>query len=167
MQTQGILVGELQLGQTLNHCIRDGKKSEFDLLLSMLSNDVTDQDQFSINPLASETLTTQPLHEKFDIPTPQTLTADSPEQNEYSMTISQIAQQEGILAARLQHCLRPEALNFQPDITHGISNELYSSLSPAVVQRFTQKTRDVENLVIDMEQLISAQQNYDAELVTA
>jgi len=37
------LVDELQLGQTLNQAISQGRRSEFSLLLAMLSADVEDQ----------------------------------------------------------------------------------------------------------------------------
>ena len=37
------LVDELQLGQTLNQAISQGRRSEFSLLLAMLSPDVEDQ----------------------------------------------------------------------------------------------------------------------------
>ena len=36
------LVDELQLGQTLNQAISQGRRSEFSLLLAMLSPDVED-----------------------------------------------------------------------------------------------------------------------------
>ena len=173
MQTQRILVGELQLGQTLNHCIRDGKKSEFDLLLAMLSTDVSDQDQFSLNTTQEEALFSQSLNEKFDTPPAQTLQAETLLEDEYSLTLGKIANQESLLAARLQHCLRPDALHFQSHMQHGISDELFDSLSPTVAQRFIKSANEVnevneiDSLNIEMDKLILAQKNYEANLVAA
>lgn len=167
MQTQSVLAGELQLGQTLNHCIRDGKKSEFDLLLAMLSNDVTEQDQFSLNPIEEVKLPAQSLREEFNVPIPQTLKASSSSENEYSLKLGKIANEEGLLTARFHHCLQPDALDFKTNMKHGIASELYNSLSPTVAKRFTKQVSEIRPEIIEIDKLIAAQKNYDANLIIA
>lgn len=168
MQTQRILIGELQLGQTLNHCVSDGNKSEFDLLLAMLSTDVGEQDQFLIenNDAIAETDTLS-LHEKFNIPPPQALQSESISQDEYSLEFGKCVSTEGIIAARLQHCLRPDALYFKPETRHGIPIDVYDNLSPSIAQRLTNDEHQLEALTVTIDELILSQQNYEAKLVAA
>lgn len=171
MQTTQILTGELQLGQTLNHCVRDGKKSEFDLLLSMLSTDVCDQDQFAINNDDS-TSTTNPidcedaLKLQFSVPNSQTLMADSVTEAQYSLSLSKTALNEGLVAARLHHCLHQDALSFNVGKHHGIEADVFESLSPATVQRFTQQKKVQHKATLDFDDLIAAQKSYQAQLMT-
>jgi len=166
MQTQHILVGELQLGQTLNHCVRDGKKHEFDLLLAMLSADVSQQDQFALQQTQAPEPLENSLHEQFNVENPQTLQATTVIEELYSLKLGQVALDEGLTAARLQHCLRPEALHFQSNIRHGIDSDVYENLSPTVAQRFVGQVNNEREIEINMEDLILSQQQYQAELLT-
>lgn len=166
MQSQRILVGELQLGQRLNQCVSEGKKGEFDLLLSMLSNDVCDQDQFSIGNEKQDEQSIS-LRESLQVPVPQTLQADNQQQGDYSLSLAKMALDEGLTAARLQHCLVPEALSFTIDKTHGIDSLVFESLSPTVAQRFTNVKQAPNNLTVNVDELIAAQQSYQAQLITA
>ena len=167
MQTQRILVGELQLGQTLNHCIRDGSKSEFDLLLAMLSSDVCEQDQFSLEPNNTKTLLTASLSEQFNVPTPQSLQSTSRLQEEYSLELGNLAKESGLTAARLQHCLRPDALHFKSETIHGLNSDVYDSLSPTIAKRFLNEPQSLNPLTVNVDDLIAAQKNYEAKLVSA
>lgn len=167
MQTSHILVGELQLGQTLNHCVRDGKKSEFDLLLAMLSDDVCQQDQFAIENTDTLTPLEHSLNEQFNVPKPQAMQATTLVEEVYSLKMGQVALDQGLIAARLQHCLCPEALHFQSDRRHGIASDVYDSLSPSAAQRFNAQKNNIVTPDFNMDELIFSQQHYQAELHTA
>jgi len=167
MQTQRILTGELQLGQTLNHCVHNGNKSEFDLLLAMLSTDVGEQDQFLIENTDDSVGDVLSLHEKFNIQSPQSLKSKSIAEDEYSLEFGKYANAEGIIAARLQHCLRPDALHFEPDTRHGLSSDVYDNLSPSIAQRLTDSEHQLTPLTVTMDELILLQKDYEAKLIAA
>ena len=171
MQAKPILTGELQLGQTLNHCVRDGKKSEFDLLLSMLSTDVCEQDQFAMDNDASHLISddqdpTIALRDQFSVPEPQTLLADSVKDAQYSLSLGERALNEGLLASRLQHCLHQDALSFETGKVHGIDVDVFDSLSPTTARRFTQQSVKREQPSVNFDDLIAAQKSYQAELLS-
>jgi len=166
MQSQRILIGELQLGQTLNHCVRDGNKSEFDLLLAMLSTDVGEQDQFLIENTDDNLIDKSSLHEKFHLPPPQTLESQSASQDDYSLEFGKCVSSEGIVAARLQHCLRPDALHFKSKTHQGIAIDVYDNLSPSIAQRLTDNEHQLAPLTVTMDELIHSQKEYEAKLIT-
>jgi len=166
MQTQHILVSELQLGQTLNHCVRDGKKDEFDLLLAMLSEDVSQQDQFTMEDSEPQSSTEHSLKNHFKVASSQKMQASSLDEEVYSLELGQVAVKEGLIAARLQHCLRPDALHFQSNMRHGIDSDVFDNLSPTVAQRFTAQTNKEMKVEINMDDLILSQQQYQADLLS-
>ncbi|MGB0833618.1 MAG: VC2046/SO_2500 family protein [Psychrobium sp.] len=166
MQIGDLLIGELQLGQRLNECVQQGNKSEFALLLSMLSQDVRDQDQFALEQTACEK-NTNSLAEQFEMPTPQTLKTRAIADQHYSITLADISREQGLTAGRLQHCLKPDALSFDLDRIEGFSDEIVDNLSPTVAARLEGRTISAPKPQVDINKAIAAQQSYDAQLFVA
>lgn len=166
MQAGNILVSELQLGQRLNQCVREGNKSEFDLLLSMLSTDVGDQDQFStINTVESEQATS--LRAQFDVPQAQLLSSRESSQQDYSISLADLAREEGLVAARFQHCLRPSVLHFDVDRIEGFADDVTDNISPTVEARLLGQDLTNNKPRINFDDVIAAQKDYDAQLFVA
>ncbi|MFM2482201.1 VC2046/SO_2500 family protein [Celerinatantimonas sp. YJH-8] len=74
---QAVCCDELQLAQTLNHCVEKGQQAKFNLLLSLLSPDVCDQPQFDFRPESPEKETVDWRH-YFQLPKPQPLYSADP-----------------------------------------------------------------------------------------
>lgn len=166
MQIGDLLIGELQLGQRLNECVQQGNKSEFALLLSMLSQDVRDQDQFALEQAANEKSDIT-LAEQFEIPTPQTLKTRAMADQYYSIALADISREQGLTAGRLQHCLKPDALSFDLDRVEGFSDEIVDNLSPTVAARLEGRTISAPKPPVDINKAIAAQQSYEAQLFVA
>ncbi|MGB1297016.1 MAG: VC2046/SO_2500 family protein [Psychrobium sp.] len=166
MQIGDLLIGELQLGQRLNECVQQGNKSEFALLLSMLSQDVRDQDQFALEQPTSDKHVIS-LAEQFEIPTPQTLKTRAIDDRHYSIALAEVSREQGLIASRLQHCLKPDALSFDLDRVEGFADEIIDSLSPTVAARLEGKTISASKPKVDINKVIAAQQSYDAQLFVA
>lgn len=166
MQTGNILVSELQLGQRLNRCVSEGNKSEFDLLLSMLSTDIRDQDQFStINDPESAEATS--LRDEFNVPQAQQLISRESELQDYSISVAGLAREEGLVAARLQHCLRPEVLHFDVDRVEGFADDITDNLSPTVQARLSGNSLTKTTQSVNFDEVIAAQKDYEAQLFVA
>lgn len=164
MQVAELLVNELQLGQQLNHAVSEGQRGEFGLLLAMLSKDVQDQAQFHLED-TSEVLFEQPkLREQFQLPPEQPLVADEMGES-YSLALGQVAQQQGLTAARLMHASQPAALDYEMGMREGLSEEIFDNLGPHTAARFTGKTKVPTQAPVDIEQLVRQQQEYTADLV--
>jgi len=166
MQIASLLTNELQLGQKLNQSVEAGDKANFALLLSMLSKDVCQQGQFTFesqSPLNDSPLS---LRDKLELPPAQRLVATN-EDGEQSLALAKLAQEEGLLAMRLGHCINPEALCFALDKTHDIDTQVYDNLDCHTAARFQQQQSAKQVVDIDITQLLNAQQNYGAQLHVA
>ena len=105
------LVDELQLGQTLNQAISQGHRSEFSLLLAMLSPDVEDQ------PWVADQLVTasDPVdwRRKFELPKARPLAADAAS-HQRAVSVGGFVASGGLVAAPLLDCLPPVGENISP-----------------------------------------------------
>ena len=101
------LVDELQLGQTLNQAISQGRRSEFSLLLAMLSPDVEDQPWVADAP-AIEAATID-WRRRFELPKARPLAAE-PSSHARALRVSELVAGGSLLSAHLLDCLEPEPL---------------------------------------------------------
>ncbi|MDF0535913.1 VC2046/SO_2500 family protein [Shewanella sp. A32] len=109
MQSKPILHNELQLGSRLNRAIETNSRSDFGLLLSLLSQDVRDCPQFHLqDELDNDTQ----LRQQFELPPAPTLLGDLSQQ----LVTDNSAQflSEGPTAFRLA-----EAINAEPIVIRG------------------------------------------------
>ena len=136
------LVDELQLGQTLNQAISQGHRSEFSLLLAMLSPDVEDQ------PWVADQLVTasDPVdwRRKFELPKARPLAADAAS-HQRAVSVGEFVASGSLLTAHLLDCLEPEPLIHQQ---YELDPLVWENMSP-LTQRKYQLAREGESVVRD------------------
>ncbi len=123
------LVDELQLGQTLNQAISQGRRSEFSLLLAMLSPDVEDQPWVAdAIPVDSASID---WRRRFELPQAKPVEAHVRSADRALAMAAQLTQ-GGMASVRLLECLEPEPLTlkqFQFDA------EVWNNLSPLAQEK--------------------------------
>lgn len=64
------LVHELQLGNSLNQCVRESRRADFALMLALLTDDVREHSEFMVpQTVESEThVDTETLRKHFELP---------------------------------------------------------------------------------------------------
>ncbi len=123
MNTQSLnsnlLVEELQLGEQLNHCVHSDRRSDFALMLSMLTDNVLAHSQFKLpetehpKSITSEDL----LRKEFELPDKQRLAMDTLEDiNEFSQ--AHLIESQQLTALHLSQALMPKPLAFRDDKNH-------------------------------------------------
>lgn len=120
------LISDIQLGGNLNHAVCQGRRSDFALMLALLSGDATETTP--LDPPYPEKLTEAHLRKVFDLPEPMRLIA---EEKDYEICSSQVNafHKGGLASARLNHCVNPSALHFPASGTHNLGEDVYHNLS--------------------------------------
>jgi hypothetical protein len=114
-----LLVEELQLGEQLNHCVHSDRRSDFALMLSMLTDDVLAHSQFKLPQTDKPTkLTTEDsLRKTFDLPKKQRLSLDDLTNiDEFSQ--AHLIESEQLSTLHLIQALSPKPLAFRDDKLH-------------------------------------------------
>ncbi|WP_150143223.1 VC2046/SO_2500 family protein [Candidatus Enterovibrio escicola] len=119
------LISDTQLGGDLNLAVTQGRRSDFALMLALLSNDAVETTQ--IVPAYLENISDVNLRKKFNIPEPVFLTA---KERDYDLCSKQADafHQSGITSTRLNHCITPVALYFPAFRTHNLGEDVYYNL---------------------------------------
>lgn len=120
------LIYDAQLIPNLNKTISSGDRSKFSLLLSMLSPSI--DEQLPIFDISEKDITENILREKLQLPQPQPLRSQS-DSYPKSALISTNFHQNGILAAKLQAELLPDALVYLPENTCDFPERTFHNLS--------------------------------------
>ncbi|MCW8346718.1 hypothetical protein MD535_11990 [Vibrio sp. ZSDZ65] len=123
---QAHLINELQCGTSLSRAVVQGRRADFALLLSMLSND--SRETSVIEDVDSAITDEAVLKKRFDVPTAQKLSG-SLDDYDNSAAIAHQFHQGGLASAKLRHYSSPEPLSFQPTHTQGLTEEVYQNLS--------------------------------------
>ena len=120
------IINELQFGSGISHAIQEGRRSDFALILSLFSNDI--RDAVPIEKVEAHELNEQLLRAQLGVPQSQTLRSES---NSYEIAKEQAKQfhQGGLLSAKLNHYLKPEALAYMPEGTFDLPEDVYQNLS--------------------------------------
>ncbi len=118
------LINELQCGQSVGQAIHQSRRSDFALLLAMLSQDVRDTTPIDKLPDPDHT----DLYHQFSVPKSQPLVSDQ-QSYQRGEKIAEQFNHSGIMAAKLQCYLSPEALTYRPEQTHNLPEEVYHNLS--------------------------------------
>lgn len=108
---QQYLCDELQCPGHLNRLISDGQQAQFHLLLNIFSQDITQQPQFDLGHLDTQSLSpaNHDLRKRFDLPEQPLISADSTSSG-YSQKLNHILANEGGSAMRLALSQKSEAL---------------------------------------------------------
>ncbi|KMV30728.1 hypothetical protein L4D00_07575 [Photobacterium swingsii] len=120
------LINEVQLGNQLNHAVETGRRSDFALMLAMLSPDYLEKTPTEIPP--AEGKTEEELREYFELAQPQPLTSTE-HCYERAASQSDAFHRGGLRSSHFLHELQPTALTFPPQGTKGMPEELYHNLS--------------------------------------
>ncbi|WP_120511254.1 VC2046/SO_2500 family protein [Photobacterium salinisoli] len=120
------LISEVQLGNQLNRAVEQGRRSDFALMLAMLSPDYleTTPTEKPLPPATSE----EQLRSYFELQDPAPLSTSEfcyPRGAEQSRAFHY----GGLSATRLLSSLQPIAMTFPPQDTKGLPEELYHNLS--------------------------------------
>lgn len=124
------LVDELQLGQQLNEALHQENRSEFSLLLSMLSDDLLDHPNYAdaqVHPPDAIN-----WRARMELPPPVRLDATNlePEETEFR---SLLLQEGGIHAVQLFNAIAPEALTWRQFM---IPADVWDELTPLQQQKY-------------------------------
>ncbi len=125
------LLHELQLGEQLNECVHQSRRSDFSLMLAMLCDDVREQSQFILpktSPIdgtstEKDQITNQVLRKHFELPEEAPLALKNIEQiNQYNQ--AQIIVDNDLASLHLLNALMPSPLSFRNDDKHVSSDVL-------------------------------------------
>lgn len=120
------LINEVQLGSQLNHAVETGRRSDFSLMLAMLSPDYLENTPTEVPPAQGKT--EEELREYFELARPQPLTSTE-ECYQRAAAQADAFHKGGIRSSQFLHELQPAALTFPPQGTKGMPEELYHNLS--------------------------------------
>jgi len=152
------LLHELQLGEQLNECVHQARRSDFSLMLAMLCDDVREQSQFilpknsPIDGTATEKAQAndQTLRKYFDLPEKTPIALDNVEQ------IKQFNQGEIIVnndlpLLHLINALNPKPLAFRDNSKH-ISHNILTNTTLICQEKHARKQKnEVVNQTLNMQ----------------
>ncbi|WP_169628234.1 VC2046/SO_2500 family protein [Ferrimonas futtsuensis] len=161
MQAEAILVNEWQLGDSLSQAIQTERRSDFGLMLAMLSQDVRLHAEFQLPKPAGEQ--EQDLRERFALPEPEQAKAQYKDAQR-SCRIASAFHQSGLPQSRLQHCLDPDALVYEGSHSAAMQQAL-ANCSPSVKREDAQVQAARQPGQWRLEQLLAAQRLQAGALV--
>jgi hypothetical protein len=111
-----ILINELQLGETLNTCIHQKERSQFSLLLAMLTDDVQAHSQFHLpkEEVITPEVDENSLRKLFNLPKKQDLSLDNVE-NIGRYDQASLVENNSLTHISLLSALNPLPLAFRDD----------------------------------------------------
>lgn len=129
MQVDSLLINESQLGSQLNQCVHQSRRSDFSLMLAMLSQDVRDFSEFhSVDNDTAESTQESDLRALFDLPQEKRMGLTSMDEVE-EFNQAHLIEEGGLSTIRLNQCVKPQALAFRDD-KEFIDTVVTSNLSP-------------------------------------
>ncbi len=114
-----LLIEELQLGKQLNQCIHTDRRSDFALMLSMLTEDVLAHSQFSLpktTPQIKET-TNEQLRKVFSLPEERALALKELDEID-CLSQAELVANNQLATLHLENTLCPKPLAFRDDVKH-------------------------------------------------
>ncbi|MBL4940817.1 MAG: hypothetical protein JKY81_04050 [Colwellia sp.] len=139
------LLHELQLGEQLNACVHQARRSDFSLMLAMLCDDVREQSQFILpqtTPIDGTStdvkqVTDRVLRKHFDLPEAAPLAISNLDQIDlYNQ--GQLVADDQWAALHLSNALTPKPLAFRNDDKH-IVNDVLTNTTLICQKKHSQK----------------------------
>lgn len=136
MLDNNLLINEIQLGVKLNECIHSNRRSDFSLMLAMLTDDAREFSEFLVpdGPEQISNSDEQQLRRLFDLPATQPTglkaITDIDGYNE-----SALANANNMTAVYLNNVLKPKAISFRDDAKH-INSETLANTSLHTKKRY-------------------------------
>jgi len=136
-----LLVEELQLGEQLNHCVHSNRRSDFGLMLSMLTDDVLAYSQFKLPKTTHLPLekTDELLRKEFQLPPKQRLAIESLDEIN-SLPQAQLVADNLFTDIHLNEALSPSPLAFRDDKKH-IDSMVLSNTTLYCQQQYNNKNK--------------------------
>lgn len=134
-----ILVHELQLGEQLNESVHQERRSDFSLLLAMLTDDVRAHSQFTL-PLTQDiekTTSSEQLRQYFQLPSQAPLALDHID-NISAFNQASLIENQQLTDLKLLNTLTPKPIAFRDDAAH-ISEQVMSNTSLYCQQKHKNK----------------------------
>ncbi len=151
------LLHEMQLGEQLNECVHQSRRSDFSLMLAMLCDDVREQSQFILpkaQPIDGTStdkaqVNNQVLRKYFDLSEEAPLALTNIEQiNQYNQ--GQLIADNDLASLHLINAISPKPLAFRNNNKH-ITNNVLSNTSLVCQERHALKQEEkVINKPLDM-----------------
>lgn len=135
-----ILVHELQLGEQLNESVHHARRSDFSLMLAMLTDDVQAHSQFKL-PLtetSEKTTSNEQLRKYFQLPNEAPIALKNLEDIVEFNQVTLIEQQQ-FEQLRLVNALKPKPIAFRDDVSF-INQEVMTNTSLYCQQKHQQKS---------------------------
>jgi len=114
-----ILINELQLGEQLNECVHENKRSDFSLLLAMLTDDVRAHAQFSLPETTEEPPKSDEasLRKLYQLPNAQALSLEALD-NIDCYNQADLVNENKLIDLHLANALTPNPLAFRNNSKH-------------------------------------------------
>lgn len=125
-----LLIHELQLGEQLGECVHSKRRSDFSLMLAMLTDNVKEHSQFFVPETVEKSKETTDgiLRKEFNLPDNAPLALKENEQlNHFDQ--SNLVQENRMTDLHLLNALRPKALAFRDNVKH-IAYDVLTNTSP-------------------------------------
>ena len=134
-----ILVHELQLGEQLNESVHSERRSDFSLLLAMLTEDVRAHSQFKLpKTVAPSNITTsEQLRKRFQLPNVAPLALENIEDMQL-FNQADLIESKRLEHLRLMNALSPNPLTFRDDASF-INQQVMSNTSLYCQQKYKNK----------------------------
>ena len=149
------LLHELQLGEQLNECVHQARRSDFSLLLAMLCDDVREQSQFilpntaPIDGTAINKENNQTLRKYFDLPEEAPIALKNLEQlNQYNQ--AQLVADNYLASLHLTNAMTPNPIAFRNDKKHIPSSVLDNTSLVCQEKHAAEQADKVLNKPLDM-----------------
>ncbi|NQZ82566.1 MAG: hypothetical protein HRT52_16275 [Colwellia sp.] len=133
-----ILVHELQLGEQLNECVHNKRRSDFSLMLAMLADDVRSHSQFLVpkTEQAEIVTTDDTLRKEFNLPPVEPLALTQLEKISDFNQANLIVEQR-LADLHLSNAITPIPLAFRDDVLH-ITHDVIANTSLYCQQQYKQ-----------------------------
>ena len=135
-----ILIDELQLGEQLNESVHSKRRSDFSLMLAMLTDDVRAHSQFKLplSQAAEKSISTEQLRKEFQLPDEAPLAL-----NDVAELVlfnqAELIEKQQLEHLRLANTLNPKALAFRDNAKH-IDQQVLTNTSLYCQQKYDEQT---------------------------
>lgn len=140
-----ILTHELQLGEQLNDSVHSARRSDFSLLLAMLTDDVRAHSQFKLprEETPEKITSTAQLRKEFQLPNEAPLAlADMDELPAFNQ--ASLVEEKQLEQLHLSNALQPKPLAFRDNVNH-IAHDVMANTSLYCQQKHSQLAQSSEN----------------------
>lgn len=150
------LLHELQLGEKLNECVHQSRRSDFSLMLAMLCDDVREQSQFILpknKPIDGTSIdvkkaNNESLRKLFDLPKEAPIALNNLDQIEQYNQGKLVADNK-LASLHLHNAIAPKPIAFRNDHKH-IPTDILSNTSLICQEKFAKPPQQVLNKPLDM-----------------